>query len=241
MPHDVNRAHWDALGAGYRANWACPGQQALSERELAFVVRHLPAAAGQSVLDVGIGTGRILDALLAQDRVAALYGLDVAPRMVELCRNRFAGDARVKALSVCDVAEEPLPAPAGLAFISAIRVLKYSRSWADVVEGTLLRHLGPGGVLVFSMPNARSMKRFSRRYAVDYFMTTEGELRRRLGAVGAEVLEIAGFSKVPDLVYRTCRSEGLARSLGAAERGLDRLLGPAALARELFVAARRPS
>jgi SAM-dependent methyltransferase len=240
-PADRNREHWDALGAGYSDNWSSPAQQALSAKELSFLVRHLPAASRQSVLDVGMGDGRIVSALLAQDRVEALYGVDISPGMVEVCRGRFGADAKVKDLTVCDVAREPLPAPTGLSFISAVRVLKYSANWWDIVEGSLLPHLTPGGVLVFSMPNADSLKRLARPYAVEYFMTTEQELRRRLAGARAAVAvaEISGFSKLPDVLYRSSRSRPLTRSLMAVERGLDRVLGPATLSRELFVAARR--
>ena len=239
MDTSRNRSHWDSLGADYSENWATPSQQVLSSRETAFVIQHLPRSPGQRVLDVGIGTGRILEELVSQDQVEAVYGLDIAPQMVEICRSRFVTNPKIKALEVCDVARENLPFPTGLSFVSAIRMLKYSVTWWDIVVTRLVPHLAPGGVLVFSMPNAASVKRFSRAYAVDYYKTTQGELRHRLAAAELDVLDIDGFTKVPDLLYRKVRSPLLSRSLLAVERGLDHAMGPTRLTRELFVAARR--
>ena len=58
-------------------------------------------------------------------------------------------------------------------------------------------------------------------------------------ASGLEPLEFAGFTKLPDMLYRNLTGPRLTSSLLALERGADRVVGPAALALELFVAARR--
>ncbi len=233
-----NRRHWDSLGAQYSENWASVSQQLLSEQETSFLLRHLPAPPGQSVLDVGIGSGRILDKLIAQEGVAAVYGVDISPEMVDVCRARFAGEPKLRGLFVCDVSREPLPVPPNLDFISAVRMLKYSRNWGEMIE-TLLDHLAPDGVLVFSMPNENSIKRFSRPYAVEYFKTSAKDLRARLQRPDLELLEVTGFSKMPDFLYRRGHHPKVASGLVGLERALDAAIGPAALARELFVAVRR--
>jgi 2-polyprenyl-3-methyl-5-hydroxy-6-metoxy-1,4-benzoquinol methylase len=239
-PEVENRDHWNSLGANYRQNWSTVGQQALSDKELAFVVGHLPDLPALTVLDVGIGNGRILEALAAQRRVKVIYGVDIAATMVEVCRSKFMNETKVGDLRVCDISREPLPVPGGLHFISAIRMLKYNRNWWGAVEDTLAPHLSPGGVLVFTMPNQKSVKRLSRRYSIPYGKTTEAELRSRLERGGWEILELTGFSKLPDLFYRRLHSPRLSRSLLAFEAMLDRLMGPGIGARELFVAVRRP-
>jgi SAM-dependent methyltransferase len=239
MADETNRSHWDSLGARYSANWSTPGQQLMSDKETSFVVDHLPARSGLTVLDVGIGNGRILERLLDDDRVEAVYGVDVAAEMVSVCREKFGANPKIRDLVVCDVATEALPIPVKLDFISAIRVLKYSANWWEMVAQTLLPQLAPNGVLVFSMPNANSVKRFSRPYAVPYFNTTEKELRERLSHAGAEVVSLSGFSKIPDAVYRASTRPALTRSLLAVERSLDGVVGSTRLARELFVAAKR--
>lgn len=238
MAEDPNREHWDSLGAGYSQNWVSPPQQRLSQKETSFVIQHVPATPGDTVVDVGIGNGRILEKLVSHEQVSAVYGVDLSSEMVEFCRARFADNPKVKALAVCDIAREPLPVPSGVQFLSAVRVLKYIPTWWDVVE-KLGEHLAPGGVLVFSMPNALSLKRFARPYAVEYFKTTVQELEQRFDRSDLELLDVTGFSKMPDFLYRSFRHPALAASLLLMERGLDRAVGPARLSRELFVAARR--
>jgi SAM-dependent methyltransferase len=236
---DTNRDHWNQLGAGYADNWTTPRQRLLAEDELAFVIGHLPPSSGQTVLDVGIGTGRVLEALLADERVDAVYGVDVAPEMVRVCQEKFAGHPKLKDLLVCDVSREPLPAADGLNFVSAIRMLKYNPNWWEIVQTQLAPRLASGGHVVFSMPNRNSVKFVSRRYAVEYFKTTKSELNRRLPAAGLEALEFSGFTKLPDALYSRLASPRAAEGLLAVERGLDRMVGSSTLARELFVAARR--
>ena len=137
---------------------------------------------------------------------------------------------------LCDIASEPLPIIHTLQYISAVRVLKYMPNWWDVVRDKLVPQLAPGGVLVFSMPNRNSVKRFSRAYAVQYETTTEAELRARLAQIGTEVVEIAGFTKLPDLVHRRCKKRWSSRAVMAGDDLLKIPFGKARLATELFVA-----
>jgi SAM-dependent methyltransferase len=239
IQEERNKNFWGGIGADYSQGWAGPGQQIISEKERSFVTQHMPAVPGQSVADIGIGNGRILETLLSKDLVEAVYGVDIAPQMVELCKARLSGHRKLKGLFVCDIGRDPLPLPRDLQFISAIRVLKYSQNWWDIVAGSLIPHLAPGGVLVFSMANRNSSKRFSRPYDVDYFTTTPKELRQRLASANSELLTISGFSKVPDFFYRTFKTALLTEALIASERFLSWAVGEAHLARELFVAARR--
>ncbi|KRE32492.1 hypothetical protein ASG82_23665 [Mycobacterium sp. Soil538] len=233
-----NKQHWDGLGAAYSENWEPPAKRVMSDLELGFVERHVPRRSGLAVMDVGIGNGRILERLLARDEVAELYGLDIAPRMVEVCRMKVGTDPKVRGLHVCDVSTEPIPVERELDFVSCIRVLKYSRNWAEMVAN-LAAKLASGGTLIITMPNRRSLTRLSRAYDVEYHLTTVAELRGVAAAASCELLEVSGFSKLPDLLYRAASGPAAVRAVLGGERGLDAAIGRARFARELFVAARR--
>jgi 2-polyprenyl-3-methyl-5-hydroxy-6-metoxy-1,4-benzoquinol methylase len=233
-----NRQHWDGLGAAYSENWEPPGKRVMSDLELGFVERHVPQRRGLAVMDVGIGNGRIIERLLARDEVAELYGLDIAPQMVEVCRAKVGTNPKVKGLHVCDVSTEPVPVERELDFITCVRVLKYSRNWAEMVA-KLATKLSPGGTLVFTMPNRRSLTRLSRAYAVEYHLTTEAEIRGVVAAASCDLVEVSGFTKLPDLLYRAASGPAAARAVLGVERGLDAATGRARFARELFVAAHR--
>jgi SAM-dependent methyltransferase len=209
----------------------------LSRRELDFVGRHLDDAKPGTALDVGIGNGRILDSLLSRTVDTVFYGVDFAQAMVDVCRSHFADEARVVELALCDIARAPLPFEARFDFISAIRVLKYSPDWDDVLA-SLVERLEPGGTLVFSMPNRISINRFSRPYSVPWYMTAPKELRGRCETLGASILEMCAFPRFPYIAYQRARGWGV-RSLESAERVLSAACGDTFLGRELFVALRK--
>jgi len=209
----------------------------LSRRELDFVGRHLEVTASTTALDVGIGNGRILEFLLSRTVDTVFYGIDFAQAMVDVCRSKFADEARVAELALCDIAHAPLLFEAQFDFISAIRVLKYSPNWPDVL-GTLVDRLVPGGTFVFSMPNRVSINRLSRPYSVPWYMTTAKELRAQCDALGAPVVEMCAFPRLPYVAYERAQGWGLI-ALQSAERVLTTACGDTVLGRELFVAARK--
>lgn len=145
MDMRANKEHWDQLGGRYSLGWSSPSQQELSRKETDFVIRHIPAQPGNRVLDIGVGNGRILASLLAQPTVDEVYGIDIAPSMLEVCRYRLGSDPKLKQLALCDIASVPLPVDAPLHFISAVRVLKYMSNWWDVIQRKLIAQLAAGG------------------------------------------------------------------------------------------------
>jgi len=189
-------------------------------------------------LDVGIGNGRILDGLVQGTRETAFWGVDLAQAMVDVTRTRFADEPRVRDLRQCDVSREDLPFKQTFDFVSAIRMLKYNENWPDMVS-KLVAKLSPGGVIVFSMLNARSLNVISRPYAIAGYYTTRAQIRELCGELGLEVLEEQGFTKLPHFVYSHARSRFAIRTVLAVDNVLERIIGRPALSREIFVAARR--
>lgn len=232
------RQYWDRVGGTYADNWHQPARAAMSQLELAFIDRNVPRRPGLSVLDVGSGSGRIAGRLLERVEVDRLVGLDIAPEMVAVCRRRFEGHPKSPEFLLCDISTEDPPVAGELDLVTAIRSVKYSPNWPDIVR-KLAARLGTGGVLVLSMANHRSATRLSRGYPIDYFCTSRTELAGLVEDLGFDLLELTAFGKAPDIVYRAATRPALVRTLTAAERALDAVLGPTTLARELFVAARR--
>ncbi|WP_170309020.1 class I SAM-dependent methyltransferase [Pseudonocardia hierapolitana] len=233
-----NQQHWDRVGSTYSDNWSHPARSGVSRLELAFIDRHIPSRRGLTVLDVGIGNGRISEHLLCCENVSQLVGLDISPKMIEICRKKFGGHPKVAALHVCDLSIEDPPVEAAYDVVTAIRMLKYSRNWSEILI-KLAARLRPGGVIILSMCNDRSISHLSRGYSITYFGTTRSELVQLVTSLECDLLEVSGSNKSPDIVYRAASRPVLARSLLVAERALDAVLGRATLARELFVAARR--
>lgn len=237
-PPITNREHWESIGANYTAEWAPPARSRLGELELEFIVEGLRRSPGRTALDVGIGSGRILDGLHRSSRETELWGIDLARAMVDATRARFADEPRVRELRVCDLAREPVPFAQEFDFISAIRMLKYNDDWRGMVA-KLVAQLSPAGVIVFTMSNTRSLNAISRPYAIDGHDASRAQLRELCDELGLTVLAEEGFTKLPHFVYSRLRSPLPTRGVLAVDRALSRLVGGPAFAREVFVAARR--
>jgi ubiquinone/menaquinone biosynthesis C-methylase UbiE len=105
----------------------------------------LPSAAGASVLDIGCGTGLLLERLIARDPTARPTGVDVTPEMLAVARHRLGSRAR---LLLADGAGLPFPSGSfDLAATSSV-LHHWTRPAAALAE--IARVLEPGGVLVLT-------------------------------------------------------------------------------------------
>lgn len=232
------RDYWDGVGADYWQEWESPARARLAQRELEFILAGLRRSAGRRALDVGIGSGRILGHLLANAADTQFYGVDIAPGMVEATRDRLGEQPRMVELAVCDLANDPLPFSERFDFISAIRMLKYNANWREMVA-KLAAALEPGGGMVFTMTNRNSLNRVSREDALDWHTATRSDIEQLCRDQGLEILEMTGFTKLPYRAYLRATTERRSRAVLGSDALLDRLMGPATLAREFFVSVRR--
>jgi SAM-dependent methyltransferase len=232
------REFWNEQARTYANSWKTRGKGAMSERELSLLTRYAPQTRAANALDVGIGIGRILNHYVTATPVQRVFGIDAAEEMVRTCRERFADEPRVAGLAISDLTA-PLPFRTTFDVITAIRVLKYDAGWTDAVArlGAQLSH---GGVLIFSMPNSRSLNRFSRPYGVPWHSTTLEDLIGACHAAGLEPLESHGATRLSYGLYERSDNAILGGLLRGTDVMLDRVLGPTAFVREIFIAARRP-
>jgi SAM-dependent methyltransferase len=146
MKGDAARRFFDAIAGRYQREYALPADQ--SRVRMEQVRRALPAPPAR-VLDLGVGTGRELTALL--DAGYQPTGVDVSPAMLERCRRR----ARPVPLMLCDF-WEPLPFADG-SFDAAIAL---HGTLAHPPDHRALAHLArelarivrPGGAFVAEVP-----------------------------------------------------------------------------------------
>jgi SAM-dependent methyltransferase len=158
------RRFFDAIAGRYEREYALSTEE--SRMRMARVLGELPAAPA-TVLDLGVGTGRELAALL--DRGYAPTGLDVSPAMLERCAHR----TRTIPLLEADF-WQPLPFPDGT-FDAAIALHgTLAHPPDDAAPSRLARELArilrPAGVWIFEVPSP------------DWFETAASDARvRRTG------------------------------------------------------------
>lgn len=190
--------------AGYDARWA-----AYLDRTTRAVLDRLDARAGERILDVGCGTGLLLERLGRATPAARLTGVDPVPEMLALARRRLA----VSAADLSEAAAERLPFGDGSfdAVVSA-SVFHYVRQ-PEAALSEMRRVLRPGGRLVltdwsgdFLTCRLIGVYLRSRRRAL-HRIYPDAELRRLLTG--------AGFADVRTTSYRAgwCWGMCLARAV----------------------------
>lgn len=168
-------AEYARLAPVYDTRWA-----AYIERTVALTAARLPREAPETALDVGCGTGAMLDALAARYPGAALAGLDPSPAMLAQARARQPGHVvlaagRAEALPFGDARFDLLVSTSALHF------------FADIAAATaeMQRVMRPGGrMLVLD-------------WCADFLtMRLYDAFARALGRANFTMLDTAAYSRL---------------------------------------------
>ncbi|MFA4942598.1 MAG: methyltransferase domain-containing protein [Patescibacteria group bacterium] len=235
--------YWDDCGKKYSEGWKNGLLSELSKKENDFIQKYFKQSLKKKVLDIGVGNGRILNNYILIDGAEEIYGLDYAESMIDFCKNKFHNENKVKGLKRCDVSMEEIPFDFGFDFISAVRVLKYSSNWMEILK-KISKKLNDNGLFVFTMPNKHSITSLNK-----YFLTNETkqnrttikELRDVLGMIGFDIIEITSFTKLPDIFYQLSKNKYYAKLILFIEKLLEILFGDKFLGRFFFVAVKNKS
>jgi ubiquinone/menaquinone biosynthesis C-methylase UbiE len=144
--HHHGSAHFDHWASGYDRSFL---QRIMFRPVHTAALDALRAAAGapHDVLDVGCGTGRLLEAAAGLWPEARLTGIDVSHAMIAEARRKHEGEARFT-FQQGDAADLPLEAAS---FDAAFSTVSFHH-WADQAAGlrSVVRVLRPGGVFVLA-------------------------------------------------------------------------------------------
>lgn len=145
-----NRAYYDEFARHYDDRRA-RGYHKLIDDQAAAIVRRV--GAGKDVLEVGCGTGLILERIA---RFASrAEGVDVSPGMAEHARRRGLD------VSVADATKLPHP-DASFDVACSFKVLAHVRHFDEALR-EMLRVVRPGGHLIFDVYNRRSLRYAAKR------------------------------------------------------------------------------
>lgn len=234
MQNGVDQKHWERIGKSYTTFWKSRAKQEINKKELAFINKYLRKTQGQSILDIGVGSGRIIENYLSNSTVQGIYGIDWAKSMVKFCRNKFKVDKRVKLIAVCNISKDKLPFKRNFDFISAVRVLKYNKNWQEIL-GKIINNLNNEGIFVFTMPNKNSLLRFTKPETAIY-NATKDEIEGLIKMQKGKILQITTLAKLPDVIYDISSNRFYVQAILLFENLLRKLFGDLFLGREFFVA-----
>ncbi len=149
------KSHFDSTAINWSKLYVHTDLQALpiqrrSRYAMEMVDRVLPEGRGRRALDLGCGSGEVSEELL--HRNFSVHGVDIAPRMIELAKERCQGQATFECASVYDLEVEPKSFDLIIA-LGFIEYLPHDR-W---VLMRMARWLAPGGHLIVTIPNHRRL------------------------------------------------------------------------------------
>jgi ubiquinone/menaquinone biosynthesis C-methylase UbiE len=141
-----NRAYYDEFAGWYERERHLPYHRMLDDLEVELVERY---AAGKDVLEVGCGTGLILDRVAGFARSA--HGIDLSAGML--------GRAASRGLGVAQASATELPiASASVDVAYSFKVLAHIPDIAGALR-EMARVVRPGGHVIAEFYNARSLRR----------------------------------------------------------------------------------
>jgi SAM-dependent methyltransferase len=181
---DTARAYFEAVAGRYEREYALPASE--SRARLAVITGELAQTPGARVLDLGVGTGRELSALL--DAGHQPTGLDISPAMLARCAAR----ARPVPLVEADL-YAPLPFP-GQSFDAVLALHgTLAHPPGGLALGKLAREidrvLRPGGVVVIEVPTTRWLAAMSDRPTAS-FVPHDGARGRHVDPVTGAAIEV---------------------------------------------------
>jgi len=138
------------------ATWAEP-QRRMAERLTELLPEKIPAG---GAVDLCCGTGMLANLLHEKYPDTHIQGIDIAPGMIELCRNRWLDNSRFSfALHNAEefIASEPC------ALIACNCGFQWFRNPAKAVQN-LANSLKPGGILAVSVPVDGSLPELRESY-----------------------------------------------------------------------------
>jgi ubiquinone/menaquinone biosynthesis C-methylase UbiE len=226
------KKHWNKIGDDYQNFWHTKAQKIMSQWETNFVKEWVDKKHPINILDLGVGNGRILEALSEKsNEESSIYGLDISSKMVEYCKNKFLKNTKIKEIKVLNCNENVNAFDKKFDLITSIRVIKYNESWEKMLK-QLFGFLNKGGRIVFSMPNKNAITRFLKT-DITYIKVSPSYIEKIAYENNMEILEIKGFSRIPDLFYNI-DNRFVSKLIIFSEKILMFIFGKYFLCREVF-------
>jgi SAM-dependent methyltransferase len=174
---------YDELAAVERTHWWFQGRRQIVADVLR---RRLPGSGrrGRRIVDVGCGTGEMLDMVR---EFGAVTGIDASPIAVRYCTERFGDGVDVH------LGRVPDDLPDGVAVVTAFDVVEHLEDDEKALRG-ICERLAPGGVFVCTVPAFPFLWSGHDEVHHHYRRYTRRLLRQRLEEAGFVVERLTFFN-----------------------------------------------
>ena len=234
------KKHWNKINTKYNKSWSTLAQKEMSKREMKIINYFLLKKQPKTILDIGVGTGRILENIVSNtNNITQVFAIDYAKNMVSHCSEKFIKNKKVKKILVCDISCERIPFNTKFDFITAIRILQYNKNWPEILK-KIYNNLNNEGILIFTLPNYNSINRFIKK-SVLLNDATVSKLCKLLRQIGFKILEVKCVSKIPDFFYQNRLANNFiyTKLLIFAENVLEIIFGKVFMGRVIFLSVKK--
>ncbi len=142
----VPDVRWDAFSQDYDAAFL---GDPLYEDTLRLIVELLEGAEGKSILELGCGTGNVIEAILKSHPASRVSGVDPSEGMRTKCAAKFPGDKRVE-IKAGDALHLPYPAAHFDFVVSNYTLHHIPPEELELCAAEMARVIRPGGRLLYS-------------------------------------------------------------------------------------------
>jgi ubiquinone/menaquinone biosynthesis C-methylase UbiE len=210
----------DSLGTRYVAY--------LEER---FVREALSGKGFIRILDVGAGTGRIMEVIAHQHNVQ-LVGVDLSRQMIKQARKK------VKVADFVLADADALPFRSNIFdSVVAIRVLRYIPSWKHTIK-EVNRVLRCSRLFVFNVSNRYSLQLLARKKGV-YLSLVLRSVLSSLEENGFATIRFKSQKRFPSNIYRRINDTATLKAISLLESNMDRLIPKSLLSTDVLIQAKK--
>jgi len=238
----IIKKYWDKVNIKYERIWKkTKASQILSKKEVSLIRNYLSSNNPSSILDIGIGTGRILEVLLNySNKNVNITGIDISSKMVDICNKKFKTKKKKLKVFKTDIESNTKTFKnTSYDFITAIRLIQYVTNW-DLFIQKIYNLLKEEGIFIFSVPNKYSINYFFRS-PIPIIKTHPTEIISLLKRKNFSILDIISYSKLPDILYfnKLASNRIYIQILLFCESILSAIFGKVLFGRVLFIVVKK--
>jgi len=231
-----NHQYWNNIGESYTSGWTSGSKGIMSQKELSFINLYLRRFKPQSILDIGIGNGRIIENHIKNSgKQTKIFGADVSEEMVKICKKKFEKEIKIIGIKKSDASDIDSCFRNKFDFVTSIRCIKYNKDWEKILK-KIYKKLNSKGIFIFDITNKYSINFLYKSKIPQYRLSTE-EIITSLNKIGFRILDMRTFNRLPDVLYDLSANKTYKKALKFTEKILSRVLGNTRLGKIVFISA----